>query len=70
MCYLDRNELSKTAYNDYVHQGPKIAIYNALTGLVLAKSTRERTSIITQLPKNKPKRCSMKLRDSLIQVKK
>ena len=43
LSYLDRHELSKPIYNDYQHQNAKITIYNNLTGLVLAKATREST---------------------------
>ena len=49
LSYIDRNELSKAAYNDFQHQGAKITIYNHLTGLVLAKAARERTSDLMQL---------------------
>lgn len=53
LSYLDRYELSKPAYNDYGHQGAKITIYNNLTGLALAKATRECTPPPTQPPAKK-----------------
>lgn len=41
--YLDRQEMSKPIYNDFIHQASKITIYNNLTGLALARASRECT---------------------------
>ena len=55
LSYVDRHELTKPIYNDYQHQAAKITIYNSLTGLVLARAAKERSSFLTKLPKKKLK---------------